>query len=144
MTHPEKAEIAPEGERHPHKGLEPGMAAVRDKYSGSSMEHLWNRLNSMDFINKGMLFAAILLRCFLPFIIVANAPAGQSAVTGIMRHLGLNQEAAKDVSGLSPRCLPPLAPSLARRGSSSSWVASLLRRRCKTSTSGPSNWSREA
>jgi membrane protein len=64
------------------------------------MEHLWNRLNSMDFINKGMLFAAILLLCFFPFIIVANALAGQSAVTGLVRHLGLNQEAAKDVSGL--------------------------------------------
>ncbi len=64
------------------------------------MEHLWNRLNAMDFINKGMLFAAILLLCFFPFIIVANALAGQSAVTGLVRHLGLNQEAAKDVSGL--------------------------------------------
>ena len=76
------------------------MAAVGDKYSGSSMEHLWNRLNAMDFINKGMLFAAILLLCFFPFIIVANALAGQSAVTGLIRHLGLNQQAAKDVSGL--------------------------------------------
>jgi len=54
----------------------------------------------MDFINKGMLFAAILLLCFFPFIIVANALAGQTAVTGLVRHLGLNQQAAKDVSGL--------------------------------------------
>ena len=54
----------------------------------------------MDFINKGMLFAAVLLLCFFPFIIVANAFAGQSAVTGLVRHLGLNQQAAKDVSGL--------------------------------------------
>ena len=76
------------------------MATVGDKYSGSSIEHLWNRLNAMDFINKGMLFAAILLLCFFPFIIVANALAGQSAVTGLVRHLGLNQQAAKDVSGL--------------------------------------------
>ncbi len=64
------------------------------------MEQLWNRLNAMDFINKGMLFGAILLLCFFPFIIVANALAGQSAVTGLIRHLGLNQQAAKDVSGL--------------------------------------------
>ena len=67
---------------------------------GRRMEHLWNRLNAMDFINKGMLFAAILLLCFFPFIIVANALAGQSAVTGLIRHLGLNQQAARDVSGL--------------------------------------------
>ena len=76
------------------------MTSIGDKYSGSSMEHLWNRLNAMDFINKGMLFAAILLLCFFPFIIIANALAGESAVTGLVRHLGLNQQAAKDVSGL--------------------------------------------
>ena len=41
------------------------------------MEHLWNRLNAKKIINKGMLFATILLLCFFPFIIVANALAGQ-------------------------------------------------------------------
>ena len=59
-----------------------------------------NRLNALDFINKGMLFAAVLLLCFFPFLIVANALAGQSAVTGLIRHLGLNQQAARDVSDL--------------------------------------------
>ena len=77
-----------------------GVKALERSYSGSSAEHLWNRLNAMDFINKGMLFAAVLLLCFFPFVIVANALAGQSAVTGLVRHLGLNQEAARDVSGL--------------------------------------------
>ena len=76
------------------------MRSLKDTYEGSSAEHLWSRLNALDFINKGMLFAAVLLLCFFPFIIVANALAGQSAVTGLVRHLGLNQEAAKDVSGL--------------------------------------------
>ena len=76
------------------------LNSLGNTYSGSSAEHLWNRLNAMDFINKGMLFAAVLLLCFFPFIIVANALAGQSAVTGLVRHLGLNQEAARDVSGL--------------------------------------------
>ena len=54
----------------------------------------------MDFINKGMLFAAVLLLCFFPFLIIANALAGQSAVTGLTRRLGLNQEAASDVGHL--------------------------------------------
>jgi membrane protein len=54
----------------------------------------------MDFINRGMLFAATLLLCFFPFLIVANALAGQSAVNGLARHLGLNKEAAGDVSRL--------------------------------------------
>ena len=76
------------------------MKSLEDTYTGSSAEHLWNRLNALDFINKGMLFAAVLLLCFFPFIIVANALAGQSAVTGLIRHLGLNQQAARDVSDL--------------------------------------------
>ena len=45
----------------------------------------------MDFINRGMLFAATLLLCLFPFLIIANALAGRSAVTGLARHLGLNQ-----------------------------------------------------
>ena len=75
--------------------------AVKRRYSGSSAEHLWTRLDAMDFINKGMLFAAVLLLCFFPFLIIANALAGQSAVTGLTRRLGLNQEAAT-------RCKPPI------------------------------------
>ena len=76
------------------------MKSLEDTYTGSSAERLWSRLNDLDFINKGMLFAAVLLLCFFPFIIVGNALAGQSAVTGLVRHLGLNQQAAKDVSDL--------------------------------------------
>ena len=82
------------------KRLRRAMKSLEDTYTDSSAEHLWSRLNDLDFMNKGMLFAAILLLCFFPFIIVGNALAGQSAVTGLVRHLGLNQQAAKDVSAL--------------------------------------------
>ena len=58
------------------------------------------RLDAMDFINRGMLFAATLLLCLFPFLIIANALAGRSAATGLARHLGLNQQAAADVGGL--------------------------------------------
>ena len=78
-----------------------GKAQVaKEKYAGSSAEHLWSRLDSMDFLNRGMLFAATLLLCFFPFFIVANALAGQSATTGLARHLGLNQQASADVAQL--------------------------------------------
>jgi membrane protein len=73
---------------------------AKDTSAGSSAGHLWRRLDSMDFINRGMLFAAVLLRCFFPFLIVANALAGRSAVTSLSRHLGLNKEAAADLGGL--------------------------------------------
>jgi membrane protein len=54
----------------------------------------------MDFINRGMLFAATLLLCFFPFLIIANALAGRSVASGLARHLGLNKQAAADVSQL--------------------------------------------
>jgi membrane protein len=47
-----------------------------------------------------MLFAATLLVCFFPFLIIANALAGRSAVNGLARHLGLNKQAAADVGQL--------------------------------------------
>ena len=57
-------------------------------------------LDSMDFTNRGILFAATLFLCFFPFLIVANALAGRSAATGLARYLALNQLAAADVGSL--------------------------------------------
>ena len=74
--------------------------AAKGRLSGSSAEHLWHRLDSMDFINRGMLFAGTLLLCFFPFLIIANALAGRSAASGLARHLGLNKQAAADVGQL--------------------------------------------
>ena len=54
----------------------------------------------MDFINKAMLFAAVLLLCVFPFMIIVSAFAGRSTVTGLSRRLGLNHQAAVDVSHL--------------------------------------------
>jgi membrane protein len=66
----------------------------RQKYAGSSAEYLWHRLNALDFINLGMLFAATLLLCFIPFLIVGSALAGRSITTIVARHSGMNDEAA--------------------------------------------------
>lgn len=71
---------------------------LRERFTGSAAEHLWGRLNEMDFINRGMLFAAVLLLCFIPFSIVVRALAGRGAETSIARRFGLNPQAAHDVS----------------------------------------------
>jgi membrane protein len=76
------------------------MAAAKGKYSGSFAEHLWRRLDSMDFMNRGMLFAAVLFLCFFPFLIIVDALAGRSATTRLLRRLGLDQAAAAEVSHL--------------------------------------------
>jgi membrane protein len=74
------------------------LAPVKKRYDGSFAERLWNRLTELDFINKGMLFGAVLLLCAFPFFIIVNSLLGQSAAIGLVRRLGLNQHAAADVS----------------------------------------------
>jgi membrane protein len=68
------------------------------RYSGSFVETFWNRLAATDFMSKAMQLAAIVLLCFIPFTIVVAAFAGRSDVTVFTRRLGLNQEAARDLS----------------------------------------------
>ena len=72
----------------------------KKKYAGSWAEDLRRRLVAMDVINQGMLFAATLLLCFFPFLIVASALAGRSVVTTLARDTGLNSTAAADVGHL--------------------------------------------
>jgi membrane protein len=52
----------------------------------------------VDFINRGMLFAAVLLLCFVPFMIVLQSLAGRSAATDLIRRFGLDHEAASAVT----------------------------------------------
>ncbi len=92
--------VAANGRRGVRHRVRHGTEVAKGKYAGSSAEHLWRRLDSMDFINRGMLFAATLLLCLFPFLIIANALAGRSAATGLARHLGLNKQAAADVGHL--------------------------------------------
>jgi len=64
------------------------------KYHGSSAEYLQRRLTGLDFINEGMLFAAALLLCGIPFFIVVSALAGKSAGADIGKRMGLDRQAA--------------------------------------------------
>jgi len=88
-------------------GDRPGVQRARraaewgqQKYAGSSAEYLRNRLNALDFISQGMLFAATLLLCFVPFLIVAAALAGRPVVPAMARRVGLNKQAAADLGHL--------------------------------------------
>ncbi len=72
----------------------------KQRYAGSSAEYLWHRLSAVDFINQGTLFAATLLLCFFPFLIVGNALAGRSTAASLARRVGLNRQAAADVGHL--------------------------------------------
>ena len=72
----------------------------KQKYSGSPADVLWRRLNSVDFVNQGMIFAGTLLLCAFPFLIVVDALEGQSTARGLGRRLGLDRPAAGDIGHL--------------------------------------------
>jgi membrane protein len=66
----------------------------RQKYAGSWAEYLWHRLDAVDFMNQAMQFAATLLLCAFPFLLITSALAGRSATTGLTWRLGLSKQAA--------------------------------------------------
>src|SRR5215469_15462181 len=72
----------------------------RAKYSGSWAEYLWHRLDAVDFMNQAMLLAATLLLCAVPFLLIATALSGRSAVNTLTLRLGLSKQAAADVGHL--------------------------------------------
>jgi membrane protein len=71
---------------------------TKERYSGSFADRFWIRLSATDFMTKAMILAAILLLCAFPFLIVASALTHQSLVYGLVRRLGLDHQAAQDVS----------------------------------------------
>ena len=73
-------------------------ATVSDRLSGAAVGHVWQRLNAMDFINRAMLFGAVLFLSFVPFILIIEALAGQGAAARLIKRFGLTGEAA-DATG---------------------------------------------
>jgi membrane protein len=51
-------------------------------------------------MNQAMLLAATLLLCLVPFLLIATALAGRSAVSALTVRLGLSEQAAADVGHL--------------------------------------------
>src|SRR5690349_21050210 len=86
----------PRAKRRIRRGIELG----KQKYAGSSADALWKRLNSVDFLNQGMIFAGTLLLCAFPLFIMANSVADRSATSALARRLGLNRQAAGDLGHL--------------------------------------------
>jgi len=68
---------------------------------------LVRRLERADMLNRGMLFAAILLLCFVPFVIVLQSLVGRERSIGV--HAALRPERARGPRGAA-------GPDLAVRG----------------------------
>jgi membrane protein len=77
-----------------------GIEVGKEKFSGSSAHHLLRRLDTLDIVNRAILFAATLFLCLFPFIIVVNSLAGRSTADHLSGHLGLNKQASEIVGHL--------------------------------------------
>jgi membrane protein len=73
----------------------PEAARTRiDRWQNSALAR---RLQAADVINRGLLFSAVLLLCFVPFLIVLQALAGRTQASGFIRRFGLTAPAAHAV-----------------------------------------------
>jgi len=96
-----------------------GRQAAAARFAGSSAEHLWRRLNALDFINRAMLFASVLFLCAVPSVIVLEALAGRNATTSAIRRFGLSHDAA---AALSQVVTSPAATSATISATSYVWL----------------------
>jgi membrane protein len=93
----------PEHEEPPQRSsvrLHPKATATAARVKASAAGTLWTRLSAVDFINSSLMFAALALMCFLPFLIVLSAAAGRDVRRSIILRMGLNHQAAAAVDGL--------------------------------------------
>ena len=76
------------------------LTQVKGRAERSTAGSLWKRLTALDFMNQAFIFAALLMLCVFPFLIVVSALANRSVGQGLASHIGLNREASGIVSRL--------------------------------------------
>jgi membrane protein len=79
--------------------------------------HLVRRFRGADVINRGLLVAAVLLLCFVPFLLVLESVDGRNGGSSFIKRFGLTGEAAR---GVRQALTAPTTPSVAIDGLS--WV----------------------
>jgi len=101
--------------------LRRAQAAALSRIEYWQHSNLARRLQAADMINQGLLLAAVLLLCFLPFLLVLESVSGRNDASGLIRRFGLTAEAAHAVR---QAFTAPTAPSTAIGGLS--WVFFIL------------------
>jgi len=70
---------------------------LRSRIQYWQQSKLARRFQQADVINRGLLFAATLLLCLVPFLLVLQSLAGRNQAAGLIRRFGLSNEAAHAV-----------------------------------------------
>jgi hypothetical protein len=84
-------------QRRQQASLRGVSAAALRRIDSWQHSDLVRRLHAGDVINRGLLFAAVLLLCFVPFLLVIESLAGRTDASGFVRRFGLTGEAARAV-----------------------------------------------
>jgi membrane protein len=66
----------------------------------STAGDVWDRLDSVDFMNQALLLAAVMLLWLFPNLIFLAAVTGRDFAESISTHMGLNDEATRAVDNL--------------------------------------------
>lgn len=113
----------PDRDRQPpqHSLVRRAEASVLRRVKYWQHSRLVRRLQAADLINQGLLVAAVLLLCFLPFVLVIESLGGRNNASEFIRRFGLTGEAAQAVRHAFTS---PATPSVAFSGLS--WVLFVL------------------
>jgi membrane protein len=90
---------------------------VRRRIDYWQQSHLVRRLQAADVLNRGLLVAAVLLLCFVPFLLVLESVGGRTGASSFISRFGLTGQAAQ---GVRRALATPTTPSSAVDGLS--WV----------------------
>src|SRR3954453_8754928 len=82
------------------EALKAGAAAGKRRFEAGAAGDLWRRLVLLDIFNQAMLFAATLLICVVPFLMLLDALADRSFAMRVVRRMGLDGQAAAQVEAL--------------------------------------------
>jgi membrane protein len=98
-----------------------GQALILGRIEYWKHSRLVRRLQAAGVINQGLLVAAVLLLCFVPFLLVLQSVSGREDASAFIRRFGLSGEAAHAVR---QAFTSPAAPSTAVSGLT--WVFFIL------------------
>jgi membrane protein len=73
---------------------------VAEGLKDSTPGKVWARLNAVDFMTSSMQFAALAVLVLFPFLVIVAAETGKDARPALIRRLGLDPAATKDINQL--------------------------------------------
>jgi membrane protein len=82
------------------ESLRTAAAAGKRRFEAGAVGDLWHRLVLLDIFNQAMLFAATLLICAFPFLMLLDAVADRSFAMRVVERMGLDGDAAAQVEAL--------------------------------------------